>query len=68
MSRIDKVVLSAPVAAVYEEDHRMWPFAFRQAHVNKLIWVLAIRETQVGYRRLFAEDVFALHREIIKQA
>jgi hypothetical protein len=32
-----------------------------------LVWILAVREAQIGCGRLFAEDVFALHREIIKQ-
>jgi hypothetical protein len=68
MSRINKVVLSPPITAVYEEDHGVRAFAFRQAHVNKLVRVLAVRETQIGCGRLFAEDVFTLHASSIKQA
>src|SRR5207245_1473636 len=37
MSGVSQVVLGAPVAAVNEEDDRMWAFSGGNADVNKLI-------------------------------
>src|SRR4051812_17412768 len=61
MSGVSQVILGAPVAAVNEEDYRMRAFSSGNANVNKLIWVLSVREAQIGVRWFLLQNSFALH-------
>src|SRR5262249_45889902 len=63
MSRVSEIVLGAPIAAVNEKHGWMRTFSRWQAHVHELVGIGAIRQPLIGFRRLLAEDVFALHEE-----
>ena len=68
VSGVNEVVFGAPVAAMNKEDEGMRAFASRNANVDELIWVLAVREAQIRLRRSLFQDGFALHAEQYRTA
>src|SRR6476646_8962090 len=68
MPGISEVVFGAPVTAVNKEDNWMRAFSGGNASVDKLIWVLTVRETLIRLRWLLLQDGFALHAEQYRTA
>ena len=68
MSGVSEIIFRAPIAAVNEEDDWMRAFSGRNADVNELIWVLAVREAQIGLRRFLFQDGFTLHAKQYRTA
>src|ERR1700704_2119651 len=68
MAGISEIVFGAPVAAVDEKDYRMRTLSRGHSNVGELVWVLAVRETQIRRRRFFIENGFALHAKKYKTA
>src|SRR6478672_2804060 len=68
VSGVNEVVFGAPVAAMNKEDEGMRAFASRNANVDELIWVLAVRKAQIGVRRFLFYTVFALHAKQYRAA
>jgi len=67
VSGVSEIVFRAPVTAVNEEDDGMRTFAGGNANVDKLTWVLAVREAQIRLGRFLFQDSFALHAKSIEQ-
>ena len=63
MSGVSQVILGAPVTAVNKEDDGIRAFARGKANIDKLIWVLAVREAQIRIGRFLFQNGFALHGE-----
>lgn len=54
-----KVVFGVPVAAVDKNDDGMRAFSLRQAQIDELVAVIAIRDPRVSFRRRQRENVLA---------
>jgi hypothetical protein len=67
VSGVSEIVFRAPVTAVNKEHDWMRAFASGNANVDELIWVLAVRETQIRLGRFLFQDGFALHAKSIEQ-
>src|SRR5260221_5543280 len=61
MSSIGQIVLRAPIAAVDEKDNGMRTFSRGKANIHELVWVLAVRKTEIRVGRFLFQNGFALH-------
>src|SRR5580765_1174677 len=68
MPGISEVVFRSPVTAVNKEDNRMRAFSGGNASVDKLFWVLTVRETLIRLRWFLFQGGFALHAEQYRTA
>jgi hypothetical protein len=68
VARVCEVIFGAPVAAVDEEDDRMRALASGKADIDELIWVLAVRDSQVRIGRFLFETGLALHAKQYRPA
>jgi hypothetical protein len=53
---------------VNKEDDGMRAFTCGKANVDKLIWVLSVREAEIGLRWFLLQNGFALHGEKYRTA
>jgi len=60
---IGKIVPGPPKAAVNEEHNGMRAFPRGHTDIDELIWVLAVRQSQIGVRRFLIQCIFARHEE-----